>query len=89
MAIFYKGDNFYNFPFALLHTIKGGFSEKKEYAPMESKFFPFRENPFSEGSKHNFNRVTSPEISMNILSYIIILIDWQTFPMQNFQKQSK
>ena len=37
------------------------YSKRKEFAPMGSKFFPFRVDPFSEGRQNNFDRVASPE----------------------------
>ena len=40
---------------------KGVHSKRKEFAPMGSKFFPFRVEHVSEGSKLNFNRFVSPE----------------------------
>ena len=52
-AILNKADNFV-FMFAFLYTIallKRNHSERKEFAPMGSKFFPFRVDSFSEGGK--------------------------------------
>ena len=66
--IFFKGDNFYDFLFSFLHTkphMKGIYSKRIEFAPLWSKFFPFRVDlfpfrsglfpfrvdPFSEGVK--------------------------------------
>ena len=34
-------------------------SKRKEFAPKGSKFFPFRVDPFSEGSQNNFDRAAS------------------------------
>ena len=51
---FYKGDKLRNFMFAFLlikTLLKGVHSKRKEFAPRGSKFFPFRVDPFSEGSK--------------------------------------
>ena len=66
-SIFDKGDDFCDFLFALLYnkipsekksTLEGKnllpkevYSRRKEFG---SKFFPFRVDPFSEGSKNNF-----------------------------------
>ena len=43
----YKGGTFQNF-LALLS--KGVYSKRKEFAPIGSKFSPFRLDPFSEGT---------------------------------------
>ena len=56
-AIFDKGDNFYDLLFALLYTYpfltseEGICSNRKEFAPKESKFFPFRIDPIQKGDK--------------------------------------
>ena len=48
-------------------------SERKEFAPIGNKFkfFPFREDTFSEGRQMQFDRVACPEVyafQSNILS---------------------
>ena len=35
---------------------------KRNLAPLWSKFFPFRVDPFSVGMQNNFDRVTSHEL---------------------------
>ena len=45
-AIFDKGDNF-----PLLTSEEGICSNRKEFAPKESKFFPFRIDPIQKGDK--------------------------------------
>ena len=57
-AILYKGDTISDFLFALLHTKH---STMKEFAAMESKFLPFKIDPFSEGRQNKFAQVDSPE----------------------------
>ena len=37
---------------------KGDYSKGKESAPKGSKFLPYKADPFSEGRKNNFDRVT-------------------------------
>ena len=62
--IFNKGDNFCDLVCFPVHQsllqgsilkrkicYKGIFTKRKEFAPRGSKFFPFRADPFSEGSK--------------------------------------
>ena len=52
---------------------KGVCSKSKEFAPLGSKFFPIRVDPFSEGSQNNFVRVISPEsvsIPLNVTSTV-------------------
>ena len=39
----------------------GSTLKSKEFAPIGSKFFPFRVNPFSEGRLNNFDRIVSAE----------------------------
>ena len=64
---FNKGDNFCVFLFAFLHNksllkrVKWIYSKRKEFAPSGSKFFSFREDPYSEGSQNNFERFVSLE----------------------------
>ena len=51
----------------------------KEFAPCGSKFFHFRIDPFSEGSKSNFDRVASPEcvsVPLNQSRYSTTIIDF-------------
>ena len=54
-AIFHKGDNFWYFVFgfpAYEATSEKMFALKvKEITPKRSKFFPFKVDPFSEGSQ--------------------------------------
>ena len=53
-SAFYKGHNFYDFLFAFLHTkplLKWVLSKKKESAPLGSRFFLFRGNPFQKRGK--------------------------------------
>ena len=45
----FKGDNSGNLFYP--PSEKGVYSERKEFAPKRSKFFPFRVDPFSEGIK--------------------------------------
>ena len=40
--------------------MKRVFSKKKEFASLGSKFFPFRADPFSEGSRYKFDTVALP-----------------------------
>ena len=40
---------------------KGVYSKRKEFAPLGSKFFPFRVDSFSEGRQNQFVRIVSPE----------------------------
>ena len=75
-AIFYKGDNFCVFLYALLHPKpfwKGSTVKGKNLLPMGansflleythwSKFFPFTVDPFLKGRQNNNDRVASPEI---------------------------
>ena len=52
--MFHKGDNICDFLFAFLHTIpfwKWIYSNRKAFAPMGSKCFPFRVDPFQKGDK--------------------------------------
>ena len=49
---------------------KGVYSRRKEFAPMGSKFFPSRIDPFSEGRQNNFDKVASPESISLTLKYI-------------------
>ena len=52
-------------------TPKVVYSKRKKFAPRGSKFFPFREDPFSEGKQ--FDRLVSPEdvpISVNLYANI-------------------
>ena len=66
-AISFKGNNSCDLLFAFLHFAPlkkwsgKGYSERKEFAPLGSKFFPFRLDPFSEGRQKQLNRVSSPE----------------------------
>ena len=64
-AISAKGDNFFvtSCLFYYKPSIfwKGIFSKRKEFAPMGSKFFPFKKYPFLEERKNNFEMVVSPE----------------------------
>ena len=51
-ANFIKRDNFYDFLIAFLRIIpllKRVYFKRKEFAPMRSKFFPFKVDPFSQG----------------------------------------
>ena len=41
---------------------KGVLSKRKEFAPMGSKFFPFRVDPFLEGRQNTFCRVATLEM---------------------------
>ena len=74
--MFYKGDNFRNFLFALLHNnflLKRINSEREGGAPLGStlkdrsllpkgyKFFPSRVDTFSEERQNNIDKVASPE----------------------------
>ena len=59
------------FLFGFLHTKpfkkKGILSNRKEFAPIWSKFFPFRVAPFQKGGKNKFVRVSSLEgVSVNL-----------------------
>ena len=48
----------------IMSLLKRGYFERKEFAPDESRFIPFKVDPFSEGRQHNlenFERVTSRE----------------------------
>ena len=75
-TIFDKGDNFYDFLFTFcilsVHQYpseKGATLKRKNLLPKGSKFFPFREDPFPEGSKINFHRIVSLEnVSIHTLS---------------------
>ena len=61
-ATAYKGDNFGDFLFALLHTkplLKRVYL--KEFAPKGNKFFSFTVDSFSEGRQYNSDSVASPE----------------------------
>ena len=63
------GYKFYGFLFCFLYTKpfwKGIHSKRKEFAPQGSKFFPFREDPLSEGDKDIFDRFVPCE-SVGIL----------------------
>ena len=44
----FRGGNFVETIFATL--LKRGYSKRKDFAPLGSKFFPFRVDPFSEES---------------------------------------
>ena len=72
--MFYEGDKFGNFLFALLNTkifmkmcllqkeiICSQGEERKEFASNGRKLFPFRVDSFSEWKQNNFDRVYSPE----------------------------
>ena len=48
-------------PFAQTYFYKGVYSKRKEFAPLGSKFFPFRIDCFSEEDKNDFYRVASPD----------------------------
>ena len=57
-AILYKGDNFWEYLFALLNTkplLERVYFKKKEFAPTGSKFFHFRVDPCSKGSEIEFD----------------------------------
>ena len=47
------------------------YSKRKEFAPLWSKFFPFRVDHFSAG-RHNFERIASLERVPNSLNYFIV-----------------
>ena len=55
-----------NFNFSdLLSDVLSPFGEnarsiRKEFAPIESIFLPFRKDPFSKGKKNSFDRVSFP-----------------------------
>ena len=65
--IFYKGENFCDFLFVFCSVssqvpfLKGSTLKGKNLLPLGSKFFPFRVDLFSEGSKNYFGRVVSLE----------------------------
>ena len=40
---------------------KGVYAGKEEFASSGNKFCPYRADPFSEGEKNKFDKVTSPE----------------------------
>ena len=63
-TISYKGENFCDFLFAFLCIPfwKEVYSKIKEFAPCGSKFFPVKEEHFSEMDKNNFDRVASPKV---------------------------
>ena len=44
---------------ALNNLLKGFHSKRKEFAPLESKFFPFRVEPFSEGRQNALTELPS------------------------------
>ena len=48
-----QGRQLCDFLFALLSTIKGVYSKRKEFAPPGSKFFPFRVDSFSKGRQNH------------------------------------
>ena len=52
-SIFKEEDSFcdFLFPFLYIKHWKGVYSERKEFAPRGSKFFPFRVDLFSEDGK--------------------------------------
>ena len=57
-GIQYKRDNFRGFLFVSNRSVpfwKEIFYARKEFAPRGRKFFPFWVQPFSEGSKNNFD----------------------------------
>ena len=39
--------------------MKGVYSKRKEFAPIGSKYFPFREDPFLDGSQNSLDRTAS------------------------------
>ena len=54
---FFARENFCDFLFAFLYNkslVRRGFSKRKEFAPEQSKFFPFRVDPFSESRQRRF-----------------------------------
>ena len=58
--IFYKGDNFYDYLSAFLHTsafLKWVYLKRKEFAPKSSKFFPLSVDPFAEGAQNNLTKL--------------------------------
>ena len=55
-AILNKGDNFYFFC-TTIPFWKGIYSKSKEFAPIGSKFFPFRKDPFSKGRLNTDDRI--------------------------------
>ena len=68
---FYKGDNFCDFLFDFLHIEpfrKEVNSKRKEFAPMGSKFFPFRVDPILEEGQNQFVKVSSHESQTNSFS---------------------
>ena len=68
VAISAKGDIFWDFLSALLYAyslLRRVYSVRKEFAPLGSKFFPYRADPFSE--TNNFDRVVAPESALLLL----------------------
>ena len=58
--MFYKGDNFWDFPLAFLHT-KPHPLNGKNLLQMGSKFFPFRVNSFFKWDNTILNELPPPE----------------------------
>ena len=74
-TIFYKVDNFYYFLFDFLHSYqapseKGIYSERKEFAPKGSKFFPFRVDTFAEGRQ---KQLLTELLALKVYPFLLIL----------------
>ena len=49
-------------PKLFVPLLKMVYSKRKEFAPLESKFFPFRVDPFSEGAWYVGNKQEFAEV---------------------------
>ena len=59
----------FDFLFASLHTrpnLKGVYFERKEFAPMGSKFFHFKVDPFLEGMKNNLTELFTLDVYQSL-----------------------
>ena len=82
-VVFYKGDNTFTscFPFWIPNPFsKGAYSKRKEFAPIGSKFFPFRVDHFFKKCQNNFDRVASLEIfvttPLKCVNWFVKQHDW-------------
>ena len=63
-TIFKRGATFFDFCYALRHTtplLKKVYSKRREFAPLGSKFSPFRVDPFKKDNENNLDEIVSSE----------------------------